>query len=104
MRYVSGPPIATIEPAPRPRPCETRPPDSESHKEDHQHPRRTHAWHITGARVVEALHFCTKDRSACNYRGKHPWILDIDSKDGFAIYLFWSVEPLYRCANQLERL
>ena len=63
-----------------------------------------HAWHIAGVRIVEALHLCAKDRSAGNDRDKHPWIFYVDPKNGFAIYLFRSVEPLYRCANQLERL
>src|SRR5260370_26889633 len=63
-----------------------------------------HAWHIPAARVIEALHLCAKNRSAGNDRTEHSRILNVNPEDGLAVYLFRSIEPLYRCANQLERL
>ena len=73
------------------------------HARGHSHDL-AHARHIAGARVIKALYFCAKDGSAGNDCCKHPWILDVYPKDGFAIYLFRSIEPLDRCADQLERL
>ena len=74
-----------------------------SHAGGHWH-NLAHAWHIAGVRIIEALHLCAEHRSAGNHCGKHSSIFDVDAKNGFAIYFFWSIEPLCRRADQLERL